>query len=443
MVSGELRARRRRCTWSLGVALLALGASLPVCSARAGSLCSAHAALEPASAVVGEQVIHRTWIERSEDVDRIEWLRSPSFPGARTERLPGLAERRIDSGGGSSRFVRVEARAIFPAHPGDLVVGEGAIRCISAGEGGGPRHQDVALPALRLGVSALPSAGRPEAHAGLVGRVQLSAALERASLRVGESVGLRVTTRGAANLWALPSPFAELVLPGATEIFAEPPELELEPGKRLAVRRWDRAVLVPREPGRLEIPALRASYYDPETRTYRLAETEPLILEVNERAASAGGASEAPPTAFATQRVVEQSFFGPERRGLRWIVPTLGVALLAVVALGWPIYDARRRRWRAAEQALGGARRALDSGDVHAAVGASERAIRAILEVMAPTLAELPGDELARRAAGDDLLTRLARTLSPLEAERFGTATSTPDVGAVAELLAAAQARKG
>jgi len=440
-VSAATHARRRRSAQWFGVALLAFGVTLPGSAARARPLCTVHAAVDPATAVVGEQVIHRTWIERAEGVDRIEWLRSPSFRGARNERLPGEVEKRIDAGDGPPRFVRVEARAIFPAHSGELVVGEGAIRCIAPDEVGSTFHQDVALPALRLVVSALPEAGRPEEHAGLVGRVQLSLATERASLRVGESVALQLTTRGAANLWALPSPFADLALPGGAEIFEEAPELELGPGKRLSVRRWDRAVLVPREPGRIEIPALRAVYYDPETRAYGVSTSEPVVLDVRARA-TAGDLGSTPLEATTTRRIASESFFGPERRGLRWIVPTLGVALLALVALGWPLYDARRRRWWPAEQALAGARRAVDSGDPHAAVGASERAIRAILEVMAPPLAGLPGEELARHAAGDDLLTRLARTLAALDAERFGKSTPLPDPDAVAELLAAARARK-
>jgi hypothetical protein len=61
---------------------------------------------------------------------------------------------------------------------------------------------------------------------------------------------------------------------------------------------------------------------------------------------------------------------------------------------------------------------------------------------MAPPLAGLPGEELGRRAAGDDLLTQLARTLAALDAERFGESIPLPDPDAVAELLAAARARK-
>jgi hypothetical protein len=434
----------------LRIALTALALGLVATSAQAAPPCGVHSTLEPASAVVGQQVIHRIWIERSESVARIEWLQAPRFSGARAEQLPGRMEERVPSEGPLARWSRVEARALFPAHPGVLVVGRGTIRCVWEERSGRAAHFDVALPGLKLEVTAPPEAGRPSDYAGLVGIVQLKLTTERSSLRLGESVGLRLALRGAGNVWDLPSPFAHLVLDANAEIFAEEPQIDLEAGERLSSRRWDRAVIVPRETGQLVIPPLRVSYYDPRAGEYGLATTEPLVLEVGERPSPSAVADDAAGPPHTARSIAEESFFGPKRRGLRWLAPALAVALLGIGALAWPAYDRRRRRWRPAQRALDHAREALRKPDSREATLALEQSVRAIVRVIDPALTTLSSEEIERRGEGDALLARLAAVLEPLEAARFGARARTgpdqdpsPSLEAVAGLLTAARRQIG
>jgi hypothetical protein len=122
-----------------------------------------------------------------------------------------------------------------------------------------------------LTVLSLPSEGRPDDFAGLIGPVTIDATLERESIALGEGTSLSVTVRGQQIdlLGKLPPP----EIPGLSARLAE--HKELEDG----ARRY-RYTLIPEHTGRFTITVPPLGYFDPERRSYRRATGPELALEV-------------------------------------------------------------------------------------------------------------------------------------------------------------------
>jgi hypothetical protein len=129
-----------------------------------------------------------------------------------------------------------------------------------------------------LDVAPLPS-GPPEPFSGIVGSLDVTASLDRDSLEAGEAVTLTVRVRGDGNVRAVPDP--ELGLPSDFEVF--PPEVTVAvrpTASGLSGAKTFEYVLIPRAPGRREIPAVRFGYYDVAVGAYRTAESAALPLTV-------------------------------------------------------------------------------------------------------------------------------------------------------------------
>ncbi len=249
--------------------------------------CRGRPVLEPAEAFVGEQVLYRLRILTRDDVVEVDWLEPPSFPGFRAERLPGSPQPA--RAGADPRYrVREEHRALFAEHAGEHALHVAGLRCrLRDGS------QVVAqVPDAQLRVRDLPLVGRPDGFAGLVGPLALRVQATPRELSLGGSVRVEILLQGHGNLWDAPEPLAEAAVPGGAELFRERPQLTLEKGPRLLVRRRFAYDLVPRAPGLLALPPVRIDYFDPETGSYAQASGPSIELRV-----AAAPLPETPPAA--------------------------------------------------------------------------------------------------------------------------------------------------
>jgi hypothetical protein len=183
-------------------------------------------------------------------------------------------------------------------------------------------HQVAIRPGV-LTVSAMPEAGRPEDFSGLIGPLQASAAIERSRIASGEGTVLTVTLRGPqVGLGRRPA----LVLPPTVQAY--PKDDANAAGERHF--RWD---LVPGAAGELVVPALSFPYFDPATRTYRRAATEPITVMVvpgrSREVVVSGEVGQARPTPAVA--VDERPRLPPPVRGAGGSPPAAGVTLLALV----------------------------------------------------------------------------------------------------------------
>lgn len=132
---------------------------------------------------------------------------------------------------------------------------------------------------LTIEVGALPP-GRPEPFSGVVGSLSATADLDRDSVDANGAVTLTVRVIANGNVRGVQPP--RLTLPTDFEVF--PPEVteSVQPSSSgLRGTKTFEYVLIPRAPGRREIPAVSFGYFDAGAGAYRTAETAPLPLTVS------------------------------------------------------------------------------------------------------------------------------------------------------------------
>lgn len=389
---------------------LATGAGI----ADAEAPCAAVGRFEPAEAMVGQQVLYRLEIASTEAVDGLAWRSPPTFPGFRSERLAGRPRpSRVDPDGTRWR-VREEQRALFAERPGERRVGAAVLLCRVGG-----REVEVAVAPAALRV--VPA---PQGAGGVVGplAVLTRVAPDRATL--GESVSLEVILRGGGNLWDLPDPL-EGFAPPDTEVFRRRPELRLEPGTRLLVRRTFHYDLVPHTAGHLRIPALEVPYVDPDTQRIQVARTEPVQVAV---------AARGPGQATPGPEVVAEAEPSTGTTPSGWLPPVLLVAL-ATAGAGAGI--AGRRWWRrralrlASRAGLAAAASARASGDVDGEAAALARTLREVLALHLPGARQRPAEDLAADPALRGPVARAAQLLEDLDRARFDPRAKPPDAAEV------------
>ncbi len=262
-------------------------------------------------------------------------------------------------------------------------------------------RRQIPIKPATLTIASLPSVGRPADFTGLIGPVTVSAQLDRARISAGEGARYSVTVHGQqVDLLRPPA----LALPANVQVYAKDAET-LPDGRRFA---WD---LAPSAPGQVTLPAIAFSFFDPETRAYRRAETPTLTLTVVPgRAASLSitGATAPTPDVSNTPAISPPSAvllpleeIGFELSARQQLIAggaTFVVALLAAVA--WPRRGRRPsvHRGRALAQAV----RANDLD-----------AIARALQALTPVLSDPAACDEGQRAAA----AALARAV---DAARFG-----------------------
>jgi hypothetical protein len=245
-------------------------------------------------------------------------------------------------------------------------------------------------------------------------------------VRLGESVRVALMLRSSGNLWVLASPYAEAL--GSAELFPQRPELVLERGPQLLLRRHFVYDLVPREPGSLHVPELSIPYFDPEAGRYALAQSPAVTIRVQRRAPVAPAAESAAP---ATAEDVRAS----DSRSATGIAAELAAVLAVVVAgAGWLI---RRRRRRTPSEAVAALREARGIGSPHEAAPALERALRAALARHVPDAHSVTPEELVAREGLAPAVRAAAHQLVAVTRSRFDPQAPAPDPDAVARAVAA------
>lgn len=386
---------------------------------RGAGPCRASVAVTPAAAVPGQQLLYAVRIARREDVRRVEWTQAPRFPDFRAEWLPGRAEDTERLAGGRRFLVREEQRAIFPLRTGELVIPSAALRCtLVASAADRPEPFDAQVPAARVRVRPVPVRGRPADWSGVVGPVQVQTVADPLVLPLGRALRVSVLLRGPANLWDAAAPFAGAF--GDDEVFAERPELRIQAGERLQVRRFFRFDVVPGSAGTLVVPAVRVPWYDPRTGRYEVARAEAIEVRVAPEPAAGDDEAKAAARRRAGAPAARAGSPGTARAADR--PPTTVLALLALAATfatGLALHAAwsrRRRPWREVESALLAAEGSAAEDDLDGEAAELALALRRAVAAYRrePDLARLDASELRERCA-DDAAPALAAALDELD----------------------------
>jgi hypothetical protein len=137
---------------------------------------------------------------------------------------------------------------------------------------------EVTSNPLTLGVQPLP-AGAPASFQGAVGQFQMESAVDKADATAGDAVKQRVVISGNGNIEQIAEP--DWADDAAWRAFdsQSSTDARFQNGLWGGVRTIER-VLVPTQPGQLNVPAGEFSFFDPAAGAYRTISTEPATLTV-------------------------------------------------------------------------------------------------------------------------------------------------------------------
>jgi len=242
---------------------------------------------------VGEQVTLRFLIRSAQEVQGLDLLNTPEFPGFWVEEIPADQERsarRIRRNGRSYIEYTVMKRALFPSRSGELVIRPVTFEITVQRRSSGtiqkylfePR-QKIHRRTRRLALEALPlpEESRPEDFRGAVGAYRLGVIADRHEVQVLEAVTLRITLQGIGNINTLEPP----LLAAPADFKTYPPKIDevprTEKGQVGGTKVWE-YVLVPRTPGEHIIPPIRYSFFDPRQNRYRTLKSAPVTLRVRQ-----------------------------------------------------------------------------------------------------------------------------------------------------------------
>lgn len=249
--------------------------------------------------------------------------------------------------------------------------------------------RQVAVAPATLTVEPMPLEGRPAGFTGLIGPLSTHASLDRERVSAGEGALLSLVVTGWQTGLVKRPP---LQLVGA-QLY--PKDDQTADGKRTFT--WD---VVPVAAGTVTIPAVSLPYFDPASRSYRHADSQPLSLQVIPgRHRDLGVVGQSAPA--ATPGIVappSPTLPAPVRGGVTPRPPawSAGAALATGAAVGLLLL---------ASQRLAGRRRGPHRGRALRAAGRDPLALASALQALQPALATP-----AQRAAAADLLAAVERT---------------------------------
>lgn len=252
-------------------------------------------------AVKGEQIIISYYLYHQTKVFNVQVDKFPVLSGFLREDLEmPLLTQRFDTQqavvNGIPYFRTLLAR--YAAYP--LQVGELSIDSMSTKFNYFPRQQRNAMDednpifgffqqlaprvaasqseVLKVKVDSLPSEGKPDTFTGGVGDFTIDSAIDKTEVHANEALSLTLKIEGKGGLATVQPP--KLNWNNGVELFES--KGKDYPGKGGQGLKVFELLLIPRIPGKLTLPPITLSFYNPTTKTYETKSTQPIELNVLE-----------------------------------------------------------------------------------------------------------------------------------------------------------------
>jgi BatD DUF11 like domain len=287
-----------------------------------------------------------------------------------------------------------------------------------------PKDETVASPKSEVKVLALPEQGRPKDFSGAVGDFRVSSDISPASVAVGEPQTLRLRVSGAGNFDRV----ASTMLDHLEHWKTYPVKSAFTPKDAIGYsgEKVFEQPLIAQVSGEQSIPAIEFSYFNPNTRQYERAHTQPIeaaiATSLADRSAAALTAAQSSSDALASPVTQGLRPDHPRARGemgelrpLYFQAPFLAAsAAFALILAGSFLVvrpNPRSAASKAVERALARLSKAAQAGD---AVSFFEMARQALVQTFATRWQILPDQitaaELKARlgSAGEDIEQMLA-----------------------------------
>jgi hypothetical protein len=304
-------------------------------------------AMAPETVYVGQQADYEVAVFMNARV-RDRMRRNPTFypPDMQSMLAYDLASASAAQrqAGGSRCFdALVYRRALFPLQAGRLVIPPAQLTyALSIGSSFFSREESHDRQTDSAVVVAIdpPMEGQPAEFDGAVGDLQVTARVDPGPARVGDPVTLTVRVSGAGNVKLFPRP--HLAIPWASVVPSDERVQVDSAGKRIRGSKDFAWIITPRIAGELDVPPVRYSFFNPDTRRYEVSTSAPARVRVE------GGALAAVDTTHRENVLtIRREYRGAVSEPLPshpafWLV----LAIAPLPALGARLRSALRKRAR-------------------------------------------------------------------------------------------------
>ncbi len=131
---------------------------------------------------------------------------------------------------------------------------------------------------LKIDVLPLPSSNVPKSFVGAVGDYSMSSQISNVNLKANEPLTLKITLSGEGNIQLLSMP--EINLPTGFDSYEPKISEQINRDNKITGTKTFEYLIVPRVPGKKEIPPVQFSYFNPERRSYITLSTPPYPIDV-------------------------------------------------------------------------------------------------------------------------------------------------------------------
>lgn len=175
----------------------------------------------------------------------------------------------------------VYQRALFPLMPGRFAIPPAQLVYslpLSASFFAREETHDLQTDSTVIVAIEPPAEGRPADYGGAVGHLRVAALLDTSASRVGDPMTLTVRVSGTGNVKLFPRP--SVGISWATLVKGDERVHVDSLARRISGSKEFDWVLTPKVAGELDLPPIRYSYFNPDTRRYETALTDPKHVRI-------------------------------------------------------------------------------------------------------------------------------------------------------------------
>ncbi len=237
------------------------------------------------SLYLGESLVATIKVYSKVDLTRLGRSKFPAFTGFLAEEVPTPQQielSRENYNGDIYNVGVIRKMLLFPQHTGEITIEPFELECIvrqRLTSGGRSffddffgNYQDVRAmrrsKPVTVTVKELPLANKPAGFSGTVGTVRMATSLSADSVNANDAITYKVTFSGSGNLKLLRAPSVGFPLDFESYDPKETRDIRVTENGMAGTVSFE-YVLIPRYSGEYKIPALRFSYFDSQSNTYK------------------------------------------------------------------------------------------------------------------------------------------------------------------------------
>lgn len=237
------------------------------------------------SLYLGESLVATIKVYSKVDLTNFGRSKFPAFTGFLSEEVPTpqRIELTRETYDGQIYNVGVIRKVLlFPQHTGEITIDPFELECIVRQRiaGGGRsffddffgNYRDVRAmrrsKPVTINVKELPQDGKPVGFSGTVGNITMSTSLSADTVNANDAITYKITFQGSGNLKLLRAPSVTFPLDFDSYDPKEARDIKTSENGMSGTVSFE-YVIIPRYSGEYKIPAVRYSYFDPISGTYR------------------------------------------------------------------------------------------------------------------------------------------------------------------------------